>query len=89
MVITLPREGNLPQCHNYRAISLISYPGNVMLKIILKRLNPQAEKIIAEELALFRAGRSTTEHIFNIRVLREKKYPSAARLLYRVFIAFK
>ena len=30
-----------------------------MLKVILNRLNPQAEEIIAEEQAGFRAGRST------------------------------
>ena len=43
-----------------------------MLKIILNRLKPQAEKIIAEEQAGFRAGRSTTEQIFNLRILCEK-----------------
>ena len=32
-----------------------------MLKIILNRLKPRAEKIIAEEKAGFRAGRSTTD----------------------------
>ena len=35
----------------YRTISLISNPSKVMLKIILNRLKPQAEKIIAEEQA--------------------------------------
>ena len=39
-----------------------SHPSKVMLKIILNELKPQAEKIIAEEQAGFRAGRSTTEH---------------------------
>ena len=43
-----------------------------MLKIILNRLKPQAEKSIAEEQAGFRAGRSTTEQIFNLRILCEK-----------------
>ena len=38
-----------------------------MLKVILNRLKPQAEEIIAEEQAGFRAGRSTTEQIFNLR----------------------
>ena len=38
-------------------------PSKVMLKIKLKRLKPQVEKIIAEEQAAFRAGRSTTELI--------------------------
>ena len=35
-------------------------------------MKPQAEKIIAEEQAGFRAGRSTTEQIFNLRILCEK-----------------
>ena len=49
LVFTLPKKGNLQQCQNYRTISLISHPSKVMLKIILNRLKPQPEKIIAEE----------------------------------------
>ena len=56
LVITLPKKGNLQQCQNYRTISLFSHPSKVMLKIILNRLKPQAEKIITEEQAGFRAG---------------------------------
>ena len=63
LVITLPKKGNLQQCQNYRTMSLISHPSEVMLKIILNRLKPQAAKIIAEEQAGFREGRSTTEQI--------------------------
>ena len=62
-VITLSEKGNVQQCENYGTISLISDPSKVMLKIILNRLKPQAEKIIAEEQAGFRAGRSTTGQI--------------------------
>ena len=72
LVITLPKKGNLQQCQVYRTINLISHPSKVMLKIILNRLKPQAEKIIAEEQAGFRAGRITTEQIFNLRILCEK-----------------
>ena len=72
LVITLPKKGNLQQCQNYRTISLISHPSKVMLKLILNRLKPPAEKIVAEEQAGFRAGRSTTEQIFNLRILCEK-----------------
>ena len=72
LVITLPKKGNLQQCQNYLTISLISHPSKVRLKTILYRLKPQAEKIIAEEQAGFRAGRSTTEQIFNLRILCEK-----------------
>ena len=59
LVITLPKNGNLQLCQNYRTISLISHPSKVMLKIILNHLKPEAEKIITEEPAGFRPGRST------------------------------
>ena len=59
-----------------------------MLKVILNRLKPQAEKIIAEEQAGFTAGRSTTEQIFNLRILCEK-YLQHQQDLYHVFIDFK
>ena len=59
-----------------------------MLKIILNRLKPQAEKIIAEEQAGFRAGRSTTEQIVNLRILCEK-YLQHQQDLYHVFIDSK
>ena len=77
LVITFPKKGNLQLCQNYRTISLISHPSKVMLKIILNRLQPQAE-----EQAGFRAGRSTTEQIFNLSILGEK-------YLQRVFTDFK
>ena len=59
-----------------------------MLKIILNRLQPQAEEIIAEEQAGFRARRSTAEQIFNLRILGEK-YLQHQQNLYHVFIGFK
>ena len=86
LVITLPKKGNLQQCQNYRTISLISHPSKIMLKIILDRLKPQAE-IIAEEQAGFRAGRSTTEQIFNLHILC-KKYLQHQLDLYYVFMDF-
>ena len=58
-----------------------------MLKVILNRLKPQAKKIITKEQAGFRAG-STTEQIFNLRILCEK-YLQHQQDLYHVFIGFK
>ena len=86
--ITFPKKGNLQLCQNYRTPSLISHPSKVMLKIILNRLQPQVEEIITEEQAGFRAGRSTTEEIFNLRILGEK-YLQHQQNLYHVFIDFK
>ena len=47
---------------------MISHPSKDMLKIILNRLKPQVN-IIAKKQAGFRAGRSTTEQIFNLQIL--------------------
>ena len=88
LIITLPKKGNLKLCQNYRTISLISHSSKVMLKVILNRLKPQAKEIIAEEQAGLRAGRSTTEQVFNLRILCEK-YLQHQQNLYHVFIDFK
>ena len=85
LVITLPKKGNLQQCQNYRTIS---HRSKVMLKNILNRLKPQVEEIITEEQAGFRAGRSTTGQIFNLRIFYEK-YLQHQQDLYHVFIDFK
>ena len=50
-------------------ISLISHPSKVMLQIMMNRLKPQVEKIIAEEQEGFRVGRNTTEQILNLRIV--------------------
>ena len=55
-----------------------------MLKIILNKLKSQVEKVIAG----FRAGRSTTQQIFNLIILSEK-YLQHQQDLYHVFIDFK
>ena len=88
LVITLPKEGNLLQCQNYRTINLISHASKVMLKILLNRLTPQAETIIVEEQAGFRPGRSTTEQIFSLRILCER-YLQHQQELFHVFVDFK
>ena len=88
MVITLPKKGNLQQCQNYRTSRLINHSSKVMLKITLNRLKPKAEKIIAEEQAGFRASRSTTEQILNLRIHCEK-YLQHQKDLYHFFVDFK
>ena len=88
LIITLPKKGNLQLCQNYRTISLISHPSEVMLRILVNRLKPQAEEIIKEEQAGFRAGRSTTEQMFNLRILCEK-YLKHQQSLYHVFVDCK
>ena len=87
LITTLPKKGNLQQCQNYGTISLISHRSKVMLKIMLNRLMPRVEKIIAEEQAGFRAGRSTTEQIFNLTIPCDK-YLQHQQDLYHVYTGF-
>ena len=88
LIITLPKKGNLQLCQSYHAISLISHASKVMLRIFSNRLKPQAEEIIKEEQAGFRAGRSTTEQMFNLKMLCEK-YMQHQQNLYHVFVDIK
>ena len=67
---------------------MISHPVKVMLRTLLNRLTPKAEEIIKEEQAGFRVGRSTTEQIFNLRLLCEK-YLQHQQSLCHVFVDFK
>ena len=88
IVIPLPKKGNLKECGNYRTISLISHPSKILLKVILNRMQPRIVSLLSEEQAGFRKGRSTSEQIFNIRLLVEK-YVEHGLCLFVNFIDFK
>ena len=66
VIIPLPKKGNMKECENYRTISLICHASKVMLRIVLNKLQPQADIYIAEEQAGFQARRSTVEQIFKL-----------------------
>ena len=48
IIVPMPKKGSLKKCNNYRTISLISHPNKILLKVILKRLQPQAEAILSQ-----------------------------------------
>ena len=72
LIIPIPKKGDPRKFNNYKTISLISHPRQIMLRIILNRLNPIAEYILAEEKAGSRKKRSTIEYILNCRIMAEK-----------------
>ena len=88
MVIPIPKKGDLKKCSNYITLSLICHSSDILLKIILKRLTPQAEQITYMEQARFRKGRSTVEQITNVRTLKEKHLGSQTNLFHN-FIDFR
>ena len=46
-------KSDIKKCSNYRTLSIIPHPSKILLRIILNRLIPQAEQILAEEQAGF------------------------------------
>ena len=84
-----PKVGNSRLCQIYITIRLISHPSKVMPRVILNRLVNQAEQILEEEQSGFRSRRSTTEQIFNLRVLVEKDLEHQKELLGRNFHDFQ
>ena len=88
LIISLHKKGSKQKCENYRTISLITHASKIMLKIILHRLQHITEEFISEEQAGFRKGRSTSEQIFNLRIISEK-YAQHNKPLFHVFIDFK
>ena len=75
----------MPELQNYQPHQSFE---KTMLEVILNTFKLQTEEIIAEEQAGFRAGRSTIEQIFKLRILCEK-YLQHQQNLYNVFIDFK
>jgi hypothetical protein len=66
-------NGDKNECSNYRGISLLPTSYKI-LSNILSRLIPYADEIIGEHQRRFRRKRLTTDQIFYIRHILEKKW---------------
>ena len=88
LIIPIAKKGDLKKCKNYRTLILICHSSKILLTIILKRLNPQIERVLSEEQAGFRKGRSTVEQVFNCRNII-KKHLYSQNDIYHNFIDLK
>ena len=61
---------------------------NILSNILLSRLTPYAEEVIGDRQCGFRRNRSTTNHIFCIRHILEKKW-EYNEAVHQLFIDFK
>ena len=68
----LPKKGDLRQCENYRGITLLSVPGKVLNRIILKRLQESVDKRLQDQQAGFRRDHSCTDHIATLCIIIEQ-----------------
>ena len=86
--ITIPKKEDLTVCDNYRTIALISHASKILLSIILKRMEEKLNVEIPEEQAGFRKGRGTSDQIFNLQMLLQKKV-AANTPIYIAFINYR
>jgi len=88
IIVPIYKKGDKTDCSNYRGISLLPTTYKIVSNILLSRLTPYAEETIGDHECGFRRSRSTTDHIFCIRQILEKKweYNEAA---HQQFIDFK
>jgi hypothetical protein len=75
-------------CNNYRGISLLPTTYKILSNILLSRLIPYAEEIMGDHQGGFRRNKSTTDHIFCIRQILQKKWEHN-EAVNQVFIDFK
>ena len=72
IIIPLPKKGDLSDCGNWRGITLTSVPGKIFCSLLLSRIKVSVDKILRQEQAGFRPGRSCNEQIYILRQILEK-----------------
>ena len=72
IIMVLHKKKDRTECGNYRGISLLAHAGNILLKIIVRRLSEHCERvgILPEKQSGFRWNRSATHIMFVIRRLQ-------------------
>ena len=73
VILPLPKKGCLSDCNNWRGITLMSVPGKTFCTVLLNRLNSEVDRLLREEQAGFRHGRSCSEQIFTLRNIMEQR----------------
>ena len=74
IIVSIYKKGDKTDCNNYRGISLLLTTYKILSNILLSSLIPYAEEVIGDHQCGFRRNRSTTDHIFCIRLILEKKW---------------
>ena len=72
IIIPLPKKGDLTECNNWRGITLLSVPNKVFARILLNRMKDAVDKLLQNQQAGFRPGRSCMDQIFSLRQIIEK-----------------
>jgi len=88
IIVPIHKKGDETDCSNYRDISHLPTTYKILSNILLSRLIPYAKKIIGDHQCGFRRNWSTTDHMFCIRQILEKKWEYNEEV-HQLFINFK
>jgi hypothetical protein len=88
IIVPVHKRGDKTACNNYRGISLLSTSYKIISNIILSRLSLYIDEIVGDHHCRFRRNRSTTDQIFFICQILEKKW-EYNETVHQLFIDFK
>jgi sorting nexin-29 len=88
VIVPFHEKGDKTDCTNYHRMSLLSTSYKMLSNIILPMLSPYIDEIIGDHQCGFRHSRSTTDQIFCICQILEKKL-EYSETVYQLFIDFK
>jgi hypothetical protein len=73
IIVPIHIQADKTECNNYHGISLLSTSYKMLSNILLSRLSPYVDEIFGDHQCGFRHNRSTTDQIFCIPQILEKK----------------
>jgi hypothetical protein len=88
VIAPIYNNGDKTDCRNYRDISRLSTTYKILSSVLLSRLTPCAKEITGDHQCGFGRNRSTTDQIFCIRQILEKKW-EYKKAVYKLFTNFK
>jgi hypothetical protein len=74
IIVPIHKKGDKTDYNNYHGISLLSTAYKILSNILLARLAPDVNEVIGDHQCGFHHSRSTTDHIFYIQQILEKKW---------------
>jgi hypothetical protein len=73
IIVPVHKMGDKTECSNYFGTPLVSTSYRILSDILLSWLGPDIDEIIGDHQCGFQHNRSTTDQIFCIRQILEKK----------------
>jgi hypothetical protein len=86
IIVPIYKKADTTDCSNYRGLLLLSTTYKILSNNLLSVLTPYAKEIIGDHQCGFWCTRSTTDHIFCIQPILQKKCREA---VHQLFIDFQ